>query len=148
MKVHHITVTAYSSREAAAGLRETLKGILPADTPIEENVIEPETEGAVFTKEMVELSSRLTKNAQMREFASKVLGGLDDYDKRNLRERLSDRVDEECNLYLRLSKAEAAAGRMVVEYKDPVHVTFKLAAYPANRENALKSASELLDEMF
>ncbi|MFH0861832.1 MAG: RNA-binding domain-containing protein [Candidatus Altiarchaeota archaeon] len=147
MKAHHITVRAFSPKEASEALREILKGLLPADTKVDETVLEPEADGGVFKSEIVELTARLTRQKEVREFASKVLRGLDEYDKRLLRERLEDHVDDDCNMYLRLSKAEAKGGKMVLEHKDPIHVTFKLAAYPASRENALRSAAELLDEM-
>jgi RNA-binding protein len=147
VKVHHITVSIFCSREAAASQKELLKTVLPPDAAIEENVLEPETEGGVFTKEIVEIKAKLTKQPDIKSFAKKVLEGLDEYDRRKIKENLPDYVDDECCLYLRLSKSEAQGGRIVLEYKDPIHVTFKLAAYPANRENALKSASELLDEM-
>lgn len=147
MKVHHITVSAYCPKDGASALRKTLECILPADADIMEEVLEPEADGGVFRSEIVELKTRLTRQKDMREFALKIFGNLDEYDRRDLKETLQDRIDDECNLYLRLSKTEAASERIVFEYKDPIHVTFKLEAYPASRENALKSASELINEL-
>lgn len=147
MKVHHITVSLFSSHEAATSQKALLKVFLPPEAEIDEKILEPEIEGGVFTKEIVEYRARLTKQADIRAFASKVLGGMDDYDRRQLRENLGDHVDDDCNLYLRLSKEEAACGKIVFESKDSIHVTIKLAAYPANRDNTLKSAKEFLDEM-
>jgi RNA binding exosome subunit len=147
VKVHHATVSAFCGKDGVAALKDALKAILPSDAAVEESVIEPETEGGVFLKELVELKAHLTKQPDIREFAKKVLGSLDEYDKKRVRERLEDYVDDDCCLYLRLSKTEAASGSLVLEYKDPIHATFKLAAYPAKRENALASARELLDEM-
>jgi RNA binding exosome subunit len=146
MKVHHITVSAFCDPKAAPGLRETLMKILPADAEIEEKAIEPETEGGVFTKELVELRARLDKQPQMNDFAAKLLAGLDEYDKKKVIEGLESSIDDECNLYIRLSKAEAAAGAYVLEGKDPIHVTFKIAAYPAKKEKAVEAAREFIKD--
>ena len=146
MKVHHITVSAYSGGEGAGKLKETLKSILPKDSEVEENVLEPETEGGVFTGELVELKCRLSRQADIREFTSKIFSSLDDYDRRKLLDNLPDFIDDECSLYVRLGKSEAAEGKIVLESKDSIHVTFKLAAYPAKKENAVKAARELIED--
>jgi RNA binding exosome subunit len=145
VKVHHATVSAFCPPEGVSTLKGILRRILPLDSNIEEILIEPETEGGVFMKDIYELRCRLTNQAEIRELASKILVGLDVYDKKRLREKLSDFLDDECNLYVRLSKSELVAGNMVLEYKDPIHVTFKIAAYPAKRENALAGAKELVE---
>lgn len=145
MKVHHITVSAFSDRAGAEGLKALLSSILPRGAHVEVALIEPETDGGVFLKEIVDVRSRLTKAADMKEFACKLFGGLDEYDRRKLAERTGDFVDDDCVLYVRLSKAEAAGGRLVMESRDPIHVSFKLAAYPARKENAVLAARELIE---
>jgi RNA binding exosome subunit len=145
VKVHHATVRAFCPPEGVSTLKGILRRILPMDYPIEEIRIEAETEGGVFTKEMYKLRSRLTRMNDIQELAAKIIGHLDEYDRKKMREKLSDYMDDECNLYIRLSKSELVAGNMVLEYKDPVHVTFKIAAYPAKRENALAGAKELVE---
>lgn len=138
-------MSAFCAPDGVSTLKGILRRILPLDYPLEERRIEPETEGGVFTKEMYELRARLTKMNDITELASRIFRGLDDYDKKRVREGLSDYMDDECNLYVRLSKSELVAGHMVLEYKDPIHVTFKIAAYPAKRENALAGAKELVE---
>jgi RNA binding exosome subunit len=145
LKVHHATVSAFCERGGEEPLRQTLRRLLPEDAALEERAIEPETEGGVFLRGMVELRSRLTRAKDIRELAEKVIGGLDEYDRRRLKDGLPGFVDDDCNLYLRLSKEEAANGRMVLENRDPIHITFKLAAYPAKKENAMGAAGELVD---
>ncbi len=143
MKAHHVTVTAYASPGDVEELRGTLEELLPEDTEVEENTLEPEEEGGVFTQELIELKAVVKKQKRIREFTEKVLGSLDEYDRR-LAEEIESCVDDSCNLYLRLSKQEAADGNVVLESKDPIHVRFKIAAYPAKKENALKVVEELL----
>ena len=147
MKIHHITVSAYAkSKDEAAKTREILKSILPADTPIEDVAHEPETEGEVFTKELYEVKSHLESQSQIKEFTSKIIRGLDEYDRTRTLERISDHVDEDCNLYLRLSKTEAAGGNIVLENKDSIHVRIKIAAFPAKRDAAIEVARRLIED--
>ena len=146
MKVHHITVSVFSDRGEIEVLKETLKGILPKDSVVEENVIEPETEGGVFTHEMVELKCAVKRQKDVREFTSRILGSLDDYDKRRIIDNLDSFIDDDCNLYMRLSKSEAGEGNFVLESMDSIHVAFKLAAYPAKKEKAVEVARELMED--
>jgi RNA-binding protein len=146
VKIHHITIRVFCDRGGVDELREILSRLLPKGAQVEETVLEPESDGGVFKNELVQLLARLTRQADIREFGSKVLLGLDDYDRRMVLERIGEHVDDDCSLYLRLSKSEAAAGSIVLEYRDPIHVTFKLAVYPAKREAAVEAARELIDE--
>ena len=51
---------------------------------------------------------------------------------------LEQRLDEDCNLHLRLDKQKAFLEEVALASdKDVVAVTMKVAAYPARRENAL-----------
>jgi len=147
VKVHHVTVSAFSTPEGLEGLRNVLKRLLPEEAQVEGRYIEPETDGGVFTKELYEVRCRLTKQADMKEFLKKVFGRLDEYDRGMVLKSLPDLIDDECNMYLRLSKAEASDGNIVLETKDPIHITIKLAAYPARKENAATAAKEMVDEM-
>jgi RNA binding exosome subunit len=146
VKIHHITVSVFSDRKKTGELEETLRSILPKDSVIEENVIEPETEGGVFTHEMVELKAGVTRQGDIRKFAATIFGSLDEYDRRRMLQNLGSYVDDECNLYVRISKSEAGGGNIVLESKDSIHITFKLAAYPARKEKAVEVAGELIED--
>jgi RNA-binding protein len=145
VNVHHVTLSAFCDRAGAQSLSASLSAVLPADSDIEEVVIEPETEGGVFLREMLELRCRLTKAKDVKEFTERLFRGLDEYDRRRIIERLADSIDDDCVLYVRLSKTEAAGGRFVLEGKDPIHVSLKLAAFPARKENAIAAAKELIE---
>ncbi|MFH1054993.1 MAG: RNA-binding domain-containing protein [Candidatus Altiarchaeota archaeon] len=146
MKAHHITVSVFAARQDVPKLSETLEAILPKDAAIDERAIEPETEGGVFMMELVELKSQLTRQKEVEEFATTLFKRLDDYDRRKILDNLESFVDDDCKLYIRLSKTEAKAGNIVLEYKDPIHVTVKLAAYPAKKENAVESARKMIED--
>jgi RNA binding exosome subunit len=144
VKAHHITVRSYTSAEGVDELRQTLGEILPEGAVIQESVIEPEEEGGIFTHEMTELKSTLKKQRGIKELTEKIVGSLDDYDRGRLLASLHSHIDDDCNLYIRLSKNEAAQGNIVLEEKDSIHVTIKIAAYPAKKEKAVEEARELI----
>lgn len=65
---------------------------------------------------------------------------------RTLRNDLDNRVDEDCNLYLRLSKQSAARERLrVATTDDVIRVQAKVAAYPAKPESARETLREYFD---
>jgi len=145
MKIHHLKVRAFASKETLEATRELLRSLLPQDAQIEEARIEPELEGGVFTNTMYDLHSEIT-GKETGAFLKKILSSLDEYDFGRIMEKKDLFLDEECNFYLRLSKKEAAAGSIVLDAKDSIHVTAKIAAYPARKENALKAVDELIKE--
>ncbi len=65
-----------------------------------------------------------------------------------LRADLEDRLDEGCNVYLRLSKQRAAQGTLAMATDDDViHMRAKVAAFPAKRSAAVEKMQALLDEL-
>jgi RNA-binding protein len=147
VKIHHVTVSAFArSKEESTKVRKLLSGILPPDSDIVEAVLEPETEGGVFTKELYEVKAKLVEQKSIKAFTRALIRGLDGYDRKKLLERVNDSVDDDCNLYLRLSKTEAEKGNFVLENRDSIHVTFKLAAFPAKKETAQETAKTLIED--
>lgn len=62
-----------------------------------------------------------------------------------LRREISARVDDSCHLHLRLDKQAAYKGLVrLTDSKDAIDVTASIATYPANREEAIRIAGELL----
>lgn len=139
-------MSAFGKKGDAPRIRQVLLNLLPKDAEVEEKVLEPETEGEVFTHELVELKAKLTKPSEVKEFSSKVISGLDEYDREKITSGIGRYVDDGCNFYLRLSKSEAEAGNIVLESKDCIHIAFKVAAYPAKKENAVEAVRELFSD--
>jgi RNA binding exosome subunit len=60
---------------------------------------------------------------------------------------LPQRVDEECNLYLRFDKQEACKGKLkMAQISDAIFLRIKLKAYPAKQEKAIFVAEKLFGE--
>ena len=61
---------------------------------------------------------------------------------------LDNRMDDECNLYLRLDKQEAYLGNLkMTTSDDAIAVRAKVESYPKKRETAMKSATDLLETL-
>jgi RNA binding exosome subunit len=61
---------------------------------------------------------------------------------------LDKRMDDDCNLYLRLDKQEAYLGIMkLTSSDDAIAIRAKVESYPKKRETAMKSATEFLESL-
>jgi len=99
---------------------------------------EPESEGEVFTHDLIELKITLDKKSALDAFKH-IIGKLSDQEMESLDETLEDHVDDKCNFYMRLSKKEHKLMR-----QDPIQVKAKIAVYPARKENAIMELKEYL----
>lgn len=60
---------------------------------------------------------------------------------------LPQRVDDDCNLYIRFNKQEAYLGKLMTTTKsDSILVRIKIKAYPARADKAIQVALSLLGE--
>lgn len=60
---------------------------------------------------------------------------------------LENRVDDDCNLYIRFNKQEAYLGKLMTTAKsDSILVRIKIKAYPARADKAIQMARSLLGE--
>jgi len=55
-------------------------------------------------------------------------------------------MSDDCIFYIRLSKRELTDGNYVIDSKDPVHLKFKIAAYPAKKENAIQMIEDMIQD--
>lgn len=141
MDVHYIEITAYAEKTRLEAVKASLKQILPENSCVSEEVLPPETEGGVFTKEIHSLKALLEKQDEVKEFVEKVKAGLSKKELEQVRSNIQDLVDEDCNLYIRLDKKAAEnGGYKLVASGDCIHVRIKLAVYPAKHEAAVEKA--------
>lgn len=115
-------------------VREALEHFLPGDTEVETE----EAEGHYGNPVRV-LTVRLENADEIRFFLDRV-GDL----RERVLNQLGRRLDDDCNLWMRFDKAAALRGETRLTRSDGVVARIKVAAYPANRENAEESARELL----
>jgi RNA binding exosome subunit len=100
-----------------------------------------ETEGANGDRILV-LSARLERADEMRYALSQV-AEADEIDR--VLAELDQRVDDNCSLFLRLSKQDAFQGRAALG--DGLSFRAKVEAYPAERATAVENAREAFEEL-
>ncbi len=136
--IHYILFrTQAHATEDVSRVVEALEHVLPLGTPIEQE----ETRG-YFDNPIIILQARLEKKAaeQYMEF---LRTSLPESDYNELIKELPQRVSEDTNFYLRLSKQDAFLGDVRITYADDaIAVRAKIATYPAKYELALKQVRE------
>lgn len=136
----------FAKKEEREGLVKALKEFLPEETEILDEELAPEEEGGVFTQPLISCTASISSQKKIRELLKKIFEGLSDQEKKKLLEEVDERVDAECNFYLRLSKEKLLDDKIVLQYKDPVHVKVKVAAYPAKKENAVEVVRKMMKD--
>jgi RNA binding exosome subunit len=86
----------------------------------------------------------IKEKRRSRDFFSK----MEEEDIKEVIATLGKRMDEDCNLYLRLDKQEAYLGKLKMTVSDDaIAVRAKVESYPKKLETAMKSVTEFLEQM-
>jgi RNA binding exosome subunit len=106
-----------------------------------------------FTREVTEgyhgnpiviLETFIKEKRRSRDFFSRLNG----VEIQEMLDTLEKRMDDDCNLYLRIDKQEAFLGNLkTTSSDDAIAVRAKVESYPKKRENAMKSATEFLGSL-
>ncbi|WP_295722007.1 RNA-binding protein [uncultured Methanobrevibacter sp.] len=123
-------------------LIEGLNFIFPDEIPERE-----EAEG-IFGEadEIIIYSGIVSKKRHTKEFLNNLFENLtrDDIDK--LYDELDKKTDDQCNLFLRLSKEAILDEKwQIVDGGDSIHLKIKIAAFPAKKEIALENMKEFIE---
>jgi RNA-binding protein len=136
--IHYILFRTQSHvTEDVARVREALAHVLPPDTPLEEE----ETKG-YFDNPIFILRARLEKKAAIK-YMDFLKTKLHESDMSELIKELPERITEDCDLFLKLSKQDAFLGEFRTSYaQDVIALRARVEAYPAKKEIALKRMEE------
>lgn len=119
-------------------LKQAILNIFP-DTEIEIEEAEGLTENRILI-----LTGVISKKRQTKDFFNKLL----ELDREVLDKLINDldkKVDENGNLFLRLSKEDAIDEKInIVDSGDSIHLKIKIAAYPAKKEVAINKLKEAI----
>jgi hypothetical protein len=139
--IHNLSYRAFVyGTESEEKVREAIYTLLPTAQPLKEI-----TEG-YHKNQVIILQGKTTKKREIKDFLEKLHKLKPSAKKRILRE-LEDRMDVRGNLFLRFDKQSAYLGDLkLVEHGDALHLKLKIAAYPANKEEALKVARQIFEE--
>jgi len=138
--IHYILFrTQAHTTEDVSRVRQALENVLPANTPIEEE----EAKG-YFDNPIVILTARLNKKAA-EKYMDFLHEKLHEPDRKELITELPERVSDDCDFFLKLSKQDAFLGGLRIMYaEDAIAIRARIAVYPAKREKALQQMREYL----
>jgi len=138
--IHYILFrTQAHTTEDVSRVRQALENVLPANTPIEEE----EAKG-YFDNPIVILTARLNKKAA-EKYMDFLHEKLHEPDRKELIKELPERVSDDCDFFLKLSKQDAFLGGLRIMYaEDAIAIRARIAVYPAKREKALQQMREYL----
>ena len=136
----HATESEDKVREALAFVVKGGEADADADVEIEA----ARTEGH-FGNPIIIMEAAITRKREIKDFFTSLKGtGIIE----KLLEEMDDRMDEHCNLHFRVDKDLALEKKITLARgKNVIDISLKTAAYPANRENALKAARDFLNSM-
>ncbi len=134
---HHVTLRSFAyATEDEKRVLDALQEIVPAETKFDRSVIEGHHGDSI-----VLLEATLDSSGEIAALLER-LPGVPGFDR--LRTDISERIDEDVNLFMRFDKQRAFQGELA--FGEGVHLQGKVEAYPANREAAIDSVTEALDE--
>lgn len=135
---HYVEVRAFSyATEDDDLVAGALRTVLPEDVELEGAYSESHHGAPILV-----LSARV-ENADAVRSVLDSLADLPDEEWDRVLAELDERIDEDCNLFVSLSKQAAADG--AVELGDGITLRAKVEAYPAKQPAAVENAREALE---
>ncbi|MBI2549564.1 hypothetical protein HYV83_00085 [Candidatus Woesearchaeota archaeon] len=124
-----------------------LKSLIPLDFEKEKIAVKKQTTLGFSDKKIAIFEVALTKNRHIKAFLENMLSKISGTDKQMLLRQLDSRVDDSANFFVRFEKETLAKRNelLVTDGGNCYHVKIKIAAYPSNKENAMKVVRKLLD---
>lgn len=151
--IHNAKISIFLKPEEYLNDTEIIKNIkdrfhtfLPADFEKEKLSIKEENVESFENRQIKILTLEISKEAHTNIFIKtlKELIGTDQC--KTLLEQRWSRLDEELNFYIRLDKEAALKGIFeLTDGGDCIHIKMHIAAFPKNRETALKVVEEIFE---
>jgi RNA-binding protein len=137
--IHHITFRAFA---AATEDEERVKAALSIFVPLDKINISTATGHFDNVIKILEATVRRREGLTFFELLREQ---LPEEERERLRQDVPRRMDEECELHLRLDKQAAYKGRVeLTDSKDAIVASAHIETYPARYEDAVRIARELI----
>ena len=146
---HYIHLrTSAQATEDPEKVRSALKLLLPPKGRLAKKdsitVHETITTG-YHANPIIVMEAELKQNKDCKYLVDRIREHLGPAGISQLAAELENRVDDNCNLYIRFNKQEAYLGKLMTTTKsDSILVRIKIKAYPARPEKAIQIARSLL----
>ncbi|MGZ4903561.1 MAG: RNA-binding domain-containing protein [Halobacteriota archaeon] len=137
--IHSIVASTFvHATEEEERVLAALRVVIPDEVPISKQHVTGH-----FGNPVVILKARIEQAQAIRRTLEVINEKLSKSELEHLKENAARYLDNDCNLFIRFDKQQAARGALQLGRKDPILVKLKLAAYPARRETALDLARGL-----
>jgi len=137
--IHHITFRAFA---AATEDESRVRDALGIFAPLDKITI---IDALGHYDNPIKIFEATLKRREGRAFFELLREQLPRDDLLRLRREIEDRVDDNCELHLRLDKQAAYKGKVcLTDSTDAISVSAHMESYPAKREEAVRIARELL----
>ncbi len=146
---HSVTVRVFCGQEEKENeVLNGLKSLLPFDLAKEKILIRRQNALGFSDRKITIFEATLAKNRHVKAFLDNLLGKISAPDKQMLLRQLDSRVDGDANFFVRFEKETLAKHNelLVTDGGNCYHVKVKMAAFPSNKENAIKVVKGLLSE--
>ncbi len=147
--IHYIHLrTSAQATEDPEKVRSALKLLLPPPgrTAKKDSIIVNETITTGYhDNPIIVMEADLKQNKDCQYLVDRIREHLGPAGISRLAAELENRVDDDCNLYIRFNKQEAYLGKLMTTTKsDSILIRIKIKAFPARPEKAIQAARSLL----
>lgn len=141
-RAHSIVLSAFvKADEDVAKVREGLLSLVPFSLADEKLSLQESAATGLAGGKITILEVKLEKERHTSAFLDALVARLSGAQKQQLCDQ-ENRVDEECNAYLRFRKSDLPL-LVLTDGGDCIHLRISLAAFPKKRENALRLFKEI-----
>lgn len=143
---HHIKLTVFVKPEENCSLiKKKLIGLIPFNFEEQEIPLITNSAEGFENRKIIIYEIDLFKENHTTSFIKNLKEKLSNEQKELLLSQRRSRLDEELYFYIRLDKSELLQGRYsITDSGDCVHIKMSIAAFPKNREVALRVVEEIL----
>jgi hypothetical protein len=144
--IHSVQINVLEkNHEAIQAIKDLYHQLIPLDYSKEDIEIDHERLQGFNQKTIHSLTLKTTKHKHNIKLLNTIFTNLPDTSIRRIIDQIESRVNHEGNLYIRLDKSSLLSDTYdLIDHGDCFHIKIKLAAFPANRENYLKTSQKLL----
>lgn len=147
--IHNITVRVIEKDEdKIPQIKQKLNHLLPLDFKKEKISVNHDTVKGFEDKTLHILTMDINKSKHNKTLIKYIFNNLSDDFKTEIYNQRNTRLDKDGNFYIRLDKESLLKDKFeLVDHGDCFHFRFKIAAYPSNEENLIKSTKQFLEKI-
>ena len=133
MIFHSLQLESFSHEtEDEEKVREAMLNLLPEEVRNTAPKIERELLNGTHGNKIIILRIDFKKQGDVKKIFDFILENLDE------KGGVEDRIDDDCNFFVRFDKQEAYSGKLRLSSQDSIQLKGKVAAYPACRSKAVE----------